>query len=49
MIQFAIYPDIEDMKKIKQIQKMQFEIDTLKVQIDEITGNDEDYIPDDTN
>src|SRR2546430_53168 len=33
----------------EQIQKMQSEIDTLKVQIIEITGNDEDYIPDDTN
>ncbi|CAG8648000.1 11138_t:CDS:1, partial [Diversispora eburnea] len=32
-----------------QIQKIQSEIDTLKVQIIEITGNDEDYIPDDTN
>ena len=33
----------------EQIQKMQSEIDILKVQINEITGNDEDYIPDDTN
>ena len=33
----------------EQIQKIQSEIDILKMQINEITGNDEDYIPDDTN